>query len=97
MMVLTFFVELEVDILKELLLDLRFAVVGVFVLFADFISEVGVQELIEQIEIRVVFGGVLTRSESNDLLGEQVGLDSPIFAQLHDEVFDEILVVVKQL
>lgn len=66
------------------------------VLLADLVPEVGGEELVEEVEVREIPGAVVTGPDGDDLLGEKVGLDAPVLAQPHDQVFDEVLVVVEQ-
>ena len=66
------------------------------VLLADLVPEVGGEELVEEVEVREIPGAVVTGRDGDDLLGEKVGLDVPVLAQPHDQVFDEVLVVVEQ-
>lgn len=63
---------------------------------ADLVPEIGREELIEQVEVRMISGGILTGPDGDDLLREEVGLDTPILPQPHDHVLNEVLVVVEE-
>lgn len=63
---------------------------------SDFVPEVGREELIEQVKVRMISGAVLTSPDGDDLLREEVGLNAPILPQPHNHVLNEVLVVVEE-
>lgn len=66
-----------------------------FMFFADLVPEIRRQELIEQVEVRMIPSAILTGPDGDDLLREEVGLNPPILPQPHDHVLNEVLVVVE--
>jgi hypothetical protein len=90
----TFLTELLCDCLQKSLLDVSLGVIGVLVLPPDLILQVSTEELIEQYERRVVLP-IKCIADIDDLLREQIGLDTPVLAQFQDHVFDEVLVAVE--